>query len=79
MRALFAVAILALSATPVWAQTAQSSQTTVVLSPFQSLGNIIRNPDAPPQAPQTGTSEPLRLPTAIPPNTVGTNPNTPGR
>jgi hypothetical protein len=41
--------------------------------PMQSLGNVIRNPDAPPppQPPQV-TSEPLGLPTAIPPNMVGT-------
>jgi len=40
-------------------------------SPFQSLGNIIRIPDAapPPQPPQV-TSRPLALPTAIPPNTI---------
>jgi hypothetical protein len=38
------------------------------------LGNVIRNPDAPlPSPPPTVTSEPLSLPTAIPPNTVGTN------
>ncbi len=40
---------------------------------MQSLGNVIRNPEAPPppQPPQV-TSEPLGLPTSIPPNTVGT-------
>jgi hypothetical protein len=40
---------------------------------MQSLGNVIRIPDAlpPPQLPQV-TSEPLGLPTSIPPNTVGT-------
>jgi hypothetical protein len=41
---------------------------------MQALGNVIRIPDAPPppQPPQV-TSRPLALPTAIPPNTVGTN------
>jgi hypothetical protein len=41
---------------------------------MQSLGNVIRIPDAPPpQQPPQVTSEPLALPTSIPPNTVGTS------
>jgi len=71
-----AMAVLALCAAPAWSQTSQREQpASVVPSPFQALGNIIRNRNAPsPAPPQTGTSRPLALPTAIPPNTVGANP-----
>lgn len=40
---------------------------------MQSMGDVIRIPDAPPpQQPPQVTSQPLALPTSIPPNTVGT-------
>jgi hypothetical protein len=75
-----AIGIVMLSVASAAAQTGQRGQSsTVVPSPFQSLGNIIRNPDAPPPPPPAVTSEPLRLPTAIPPNTVGTGSNRAGR
>ncbi len=66
-----------LSGLPAAAQTASSraGASPVTGAPIpgamQSLGNIIRNPDAPPPPPpRQVTSRPLALPTAIPPNTI---------
>jgi len=74
MRPVLAFAILSFASAPALAQNQQPTPVPPI-SPFQALGNVIRNPDAPPLSqPQTVTSEPLRLPTAIPPNTVGQNP-----
>jgi hypothetical protein len=42
-------------------------------APMQALGNIIRNPTVPPPAPPRTPVEGAPLPTAIPPNTVGTH------
>ena len=64
-------------AVPAAAQTASSNAGAnpvtgaPIPGPMQALGNIIRNPQTPPppQPPQV-TSQPLALPTAIPPNTV---------
>jgi hypothetical protein len=76
MRRILAIMVATAIGSPAWAQTQQPAQTTtLVVSPFQALANVLRNPDAPPPSPPpTVTSEPLRLPTAIPPNTVGQNP-----
>ena len=73
MRLLLAIAVATSINVPAWAQAQPPAQTTtVVVSPFQALANVIRNPDAPPPSPPpTVTSEPLSLPTAIPPNTIG--------
>ena len=54
------------------ANRANSATGAVIASPFQALGNITRNPDAPPPPPPRQVTEPLRLPTVIPPNTIGT-------
>jgi len=82
MNRLFTVLILSgliCSGLAAQAQTASSNAgaNPVTAAPIpgamQSLGNVIRIPDAPPppQPPQV-TSEPLALPTSILPNTVGT-------
>jgi len=78
MRTLLAILILSGLAVSAAAQTASSraGANPVTGAPIpgalQSLGNIIRNPDAPaPPPPRQVTSQPLALPTAIPPNTVG--------
>jgi hypothetical protein len=78
MRVALAIGILALSMASAWAQTSRREQpATVVPSPFQALGNIIRNRNTPP--PQTSTGHSLALPTAIPPDTIGANPSKTGR
>ena len=62
-------------AAPAAAQTASPNRggnPPPISSPFQALGNITRNPDAPPPPPPRQVTEPLRLPTVIPPNTIGT-------
>jgi hypothetical protein len=78
MKRLLAVLIVSGLAAPAAAQTVSSNAgaNPVTGAPIpgsmQSLGDVIRIPDAPPppQPPQV-TSEPLALPTSIPPNTVG--------
>ena len=42
-------------------------------APLQALGNIIRNPTVPPPAPPRTPVSGAPLPTAIPPNTIGTH------
>jgi hypothetical protein len=42
-------------------------------APMQALGNIIRNPTVPPPAPPRTPVSGAPLPTAIPPNTIGTH------
>ena len=65
------VPLSALAQTPQSVQQSQQ-QPNVVLSSFQALANVLRNPDAPPPQPLPSvTSEPLSLPNAIPPSTVG--------
>lgn len=79
MKKLLAVLILSGFAVPAAAQTASSNAGVnpvtgaPIPGPMQALGNIIRNPQAPPPPqPQQVTSQPLGLPTAIPPNMIGT-------
>jgi len=78
MRRILAILILSGLAAPAAAQTvsANAGANPVTGAPIpgsmQSLGDVIRVPDAPPpQQPPQVTSEPLALPTSIPPNTVG--------
>ena len=70
------VAMLALLlATPAMAQQ-QPSQPVTVPGPFQGLGNVLRNPDAPnpsatrPRQPANPPSQPAPPPTIIPPGTL---------
>ena len=73
MRKLALIALLVLITSPAWAQGSANPVPAAPVSPFLALGNILRNPEAPPPPPPgQGTSQPLPLPTAIPPNTIGT-------
>jgi hypothetical protein len=73
MKTLLALLILSGLAAPAAAQTASPNPMTAPIpSPFQALGNITRNPNAPPPPqPRQVTSQPP-LPTIIPPHTIGT-------
>jgi len=62
-------------ATPAMAQQ-QPQQPVTVPGPFQGLGNVLRNPDAPnsnparPRRPANPPSQPAPPPTIIPPGTL---------
>lgn len=53
--------------------TATPSGGFPILSPFQALGKVIQNPTVPPPAPPSTPVSGGPLPTAIPPNTIGTH------
>lgn len=80
MKFLLAVLLLGLTATGAMAQSSGNTgqAAPIIVSPFQALGNVIRNPDADP--PRTyprhanpPPAEPAPPPTIIPPGTL-TNP-----
>ncbi len=69
------VLLLGLAATGAMAQSRDNGPTTpIIASPFQALGNVIRNPDADPPRnyPRRAnpTTAPVPLPTIIPPGTL---------
>jgi len=75
-----AILLLGLAATGAMAQSRGNTGQTapVIVSPFQALGNVIRNPDADPPRkypPRTSSPsvEPAPPPSIIPPGTL-TNP-----
>jgi hypothetical protein len=75
MKLSIVILILALAATAAMAQSQPRNGTNspVVASPFQALGNVIRNPDADPPRKYTPRTTPAAPPTIIPPGTL-TNP-----
>jgi len=78
MKLPLAVFLLALAITGAMAQS-RGDQPPVVASPFQALGNVIRNPDADPPRTTPRRANPLSAqpappPTIIPPGIL-TNPD----
>ena len=70
------VLLLGLAVTGAMAQSRDNGQTTpIIASPFQALGNVIRNPDADPprnypRRANPPTTAPAPPPTIIPPGTL---------
>ena len=79
MKLPLAVLLLGLAVTGALAQSRDGQPAPVIASPFQALGNVIRNPDADP--PRTyprranpQSAQPAPPPSIIPPGTL-TNPD----